>query len=211
MWLLLYLLFTLVYRNQFLFLQEEDCIILLYHCVTSQSSYIISKKSFPFIIVLLLLSREREIKSKDQESINQSRREKWEGEPPLNILFLLLLILHEQKKKQNQKEILVNPHTNTHILYISYVSLCSPCLLACFSHNRGNTTTTTTISTMCEPVSNYSGQRQCGYCQLMMGNGPIATMEGHAGLTKNSFTSHTIDNCNGIKGNAISHVWHTTT
>ena len=49
---------------------------------------------------------------------------------------------------------------------------------------------------MCETVSNYSGQRQCGYCQLMMENGPIATMNGHAGLMKNSFTSHTIDNCN---------------
>ena len=35
---------------------------------------------------------------------------------------------------------------------------------------------------MCEPISNYGGQRQCGYCQLMMGNGPIATMDGHAGL-----------------------------
>ena len=51
----------------------------------------------------------------------------------------------------------------------------------------------------------------CGYCQLMMGNGPIATMDGRAGLVKIPFTSHTIDNCNGIKGNAISHVWHTTT
>ena len=30
-------------------------------------------------------------------------------------------------------------------------------------------------------------------------------------IMKNSFTSHTIDNCNGIKGNAMSHVWHTTT
>ena len=60
-------------------------------------------------------------------------------------------------------------------------------------------------------VSNYGGQRQCGYCQQMTGNGPIATMNGHVGLTKNSFTSHTIDNCNGIKGNAMSHVWHTTT
>ena len=80
-----------------------------------------------------------------------------------------------------------------------------------FSHNRGNKTTTTTISTLCETVSNYGGQRQCGYCQQMTGNGPIATMNGHAGLTKNSFTSHTIDNCNGIKGNAMSHVWHTTT
>ena len=58
---------------------------------------------------------------------------------------------------------------------------------------------------MCEPISNYGGQRQCGYCQLMMGNGPIATMDGHAGLMKNSCTSHTIDNCNGIKGNAMSH------
>ena len=26
---------------------------------------------------------------------------------------------------------------------------------------------------MCEPIRNYGGQRQCGYCQLMMGNGPI--------------------------------------
>ena len=64
---------------------------------------------------------------------------------------------------------------------------------------------------MCEPVSNYGGQKQCGYCQLMMGNGPIATMDGHARLMKNSFTSHTMDNCNGIKGNAMSHIWHTTT
>ena len=64
---------------------------------------------------------------------------------------------------------------------------------------------------MCQPVSSYGGQKQCGYCQLMMGNGPIATMDGCAGLMKNSFTSHTIDNCNAIKGNAISHVWHTTT
>ena len=52
---------------------------------------------------------------------------------------------------------------------------------------------------MCEPVSNYGGQRQCGYCQLMMGNGPIVTMDGRAGLMKNSFTSHTIDNCNASK------------
>ena len=37
---------------------------------------------------------------------------------------------------------------------------------------------------MCQPVSNYGGQRQCGYCQLMMGNGPIATMDGRAGLMK---------------------------
>ena len=64
---------------------------------------------------------------------------------------------------------------------------------------------------MCETVSIYGGQRQCEYCQLMMGNGPITTMNGHSGLMKNSFTSHTIDNCNGIKGNAMSHVWHTTT
>ena len=53
-----------------------------------------------------------------------------------------------------------------------------------FSHNRGNKTTTTTISTLCETVSNCGGQRQCGYCQLMMGNGPIATTNGHAGLMK---------------------------
>ena len=59
---------------------------------------------------------------------------------------------------------------------------------------------------MCQPVCNYGGQRQCGYCQVMMGNGPIATMDGRAGLMKNSFTSHTIDNCNDIKGNAISQI-----
>ena len=90
------------------------------------------------------------------------------------------------------------------------MSICAWIVSQLFTQSR-NKTTTTTISTMCEPVSNYGGQRQCGYCQLMMGNGLITTMDAHVGLMKNSFTSHIIGNCNGIQGNAMSHVWHTTT